>query len=280
MTEQQLDGAHIGALFQQVNGKGVAHGMWCDRLSNAAAVTSSPTRLLNRARADVPVGLIPGKEPSLGSLDAPPLAKNLKQFGGEHDIAIFLSLALLDANDHPLAINVTGLESHGLGQTQARGIAGGQDGAVFAIGEAAEKLQDFLGTENDGQFLGHLGSGNDFVHVPLAAQRYFVKETQSGYGDNAGSGSHLFFLGEMDLVSTDLLLSQDIGRLAKVASELRDVLQVGNLGGVGEIADPHVFDHALSKGCHRKLLCEMECAASSQTMVSQGNLQGTEKSFL
>jgi hypothetical protein len=44
-----------------------------------------------------------------------------------------------------------------------------------------------------------------------------------------------------------------------------------------EIPYLHVFGHALSKGCHGKLLCEMECAASSHSMLSQRSLGGKEE---
>jgi len=36
MTEQELDGAHIRALLQQVNRKGVPQAVWSDGFGNAA----------------------------------------------------------------------------------------------------------------------------------------------------------------------------------------------------------------------------------------------------
>src|SRR6266849_5039214 len=39
-----------------------------------------------------------------------------------------------------------------------------------------------------------------------------------------------------------------------------------------QIPDLHVLDHALPKRSHRKLLCEVECAASSSSMLSQRNV--------
>ena len=41
----------------------------------------------------------------LAFFHAPPLAQDPQQSRREHDVAMFLSLALLNANDHPL-INV------------------------------------------------------------------------------------------------------------------------------------------------------------------------------
>ena len=40
-----------------------------------------------------------------------------------------------------------------------------------------------------------------------------------------------------------------------------------------EIPHLHVLGHALPKGCHGKLLCEMEFAASSLSMLSHGSSQ-------
>jgi hypothetical protein len=37
---------------------------------------------------------------------------------------------------------------------------------------------------------------------------HFVKKTQSGYGDEDGTGSELLFVGQIDLVRTNLLRSQ------------------------------------------------------------------------
>ena len=49
MAEQQLDGAQIGAGFQQVNREGVAQRMRRDRLADAAL------------RPDLPAGAIDGQ---------------------------------------------------------------------------------------------------------------------------------------------------------------------------------------------------------------------------
>ncbi len=44
---------------------------------------------------------------------------------------MFLSFALLDPQDHALAVNRGRCERDGFGDAQACGIAGGQDGAMF-----------------------------------------------------------------------------------------------------------------------------------------------------
>src|SRR5215472_5827327 len=50
-----------------------------------------------------------GEEPRLGLFQTPPVAEDVQQPGGEHDVAIFLPLAEFDADDHALAIDMGGV---------------------------------------------------------------------------------------------------------------------------------------------------------------------------
>lgn len=61
MTEQQLDGAHIGARFQQVSGEGVTQRMGRDRLGDAAGTVRFVTGLLDGASRDRLTRNIAGK---------------------------------------------------------------------------------------------------------------------------------------------------------------------------------------------------------------------------
>ena len=54
-----------------------------------------------------------------------------------------------------------------------------------------------------------------------------------------------------------------------VARNQRYLYQVRHLPVDCEIPHLHAFGHPLAKRCHGKLLCEMECAASSGSIVSQ-----------
>src|SRR6516165_7737829 len=54
MTEQQLNGTNVGALFQQMDGKSVAKRMRCDRFRDLANTVGLLTLLLNRKSCDVP----------------------------------------------------------------------------------------------------------------------------------------------------------------------------------------------------------------------------------
>src|SRR5438093_7188608 len=55
-----------------------------------------------------------------------------------------------------------------------------------------------------------------------------------------------------------------------MAGKHRNLVHVGRLSQRREIPHLHVLNHALSKWCHhRKLLCEMEFAGISNSIVSQ-----------
>lgn len=57
---------------------------------------------------------------------------------------------------------------------------------------AGQKVEDFLGAENDGQLLPLLGSRNGLFEDPLFMQCDFVEKAESGYSNDDGSGSQFF----------------------------------------------------------------------------------------
>jgi hypothetical protein len=104
----------------------------------------------------------------------------------------------------------------------------------------------------DGEFLWHLGSGDDSIEVPLSVEGHVVEETQCRHGNDEGAGRQLFLLGEMELVSTNLFPTQNLRRLVEMAGEERDLFQVGDLGCEGKIPNLHVLGHSRAQCCHGK----------------------------
>src|ERR1700730_637428 len=68
-----------------------------------------------------------------------PVAQQLKQLRREHDIAILVTLALLDAQRHPLAVNVEHLQRDDLGHAQACAIGDAERRLVFDAGGGLQK---------------------------------------------------------------------------------------------------------------------------------------------
>jgi hypothetical protein len=72
----------------------------------------------------------------------------------------------------------------------------------------AQELQDFLGTQDNGQRLRFLGRRDDVFETPIPMKCDFVKKAQRGYGDKDGTGSQLLCVCQVDLVRANLLGSQ------------------------------------------------------------------------
>ena len=125
MAEQQLDRAEVGAGLQQVNRERVAQRMRRNRLADAALQAHFPTGAIDGGWSDRLAGPITGKQPLSGMGILPIVPEHRQQFGRQHDIAIFVALALVDPNDHALAIDRSGLEAEGFGDSQTGGVTDG-----------------------------------------------------------------------------------------------------------------------------------------------------------
>jgi hypothetical protein len=67
MTQEQLNGTHVGARFQQMNGEGVPKAVGRDRFGNAAALVGLLAGVLHRLPGDGAVLTPPpGKSHCLG----------------------------------------------------------------------------------------------------------------------------------------------------------------------------------------------------------------------
>jgi hypothetical protein len=64
------------------------------------------TSLLYGESGDVAADSITWEEPPFGLVHSPPGAQDFEELWGEHDIAIFLSLTLLDTDEHSLTVDI------------------------------------------------------------------------------------------------------------------------------------------------------------------------------
>ena len=63
-----------------------------------------------------------GEQPGLGTLATPVLAQLLQQPRRERDVAVLVALALVDAQQHPLGIDVAHAHPSDLARPQPRGV--------------------------------------------------------------------------------------------------------------------------------------------------------------
>ncbi|MDQ5853030.1 MAG: hypothetical protein M3380_13385 [Chloroflexota bacterium] len=73
-----------------------------------------------------------------------------------------------------------------------------------------------------------------------------IEELDGGVGGGEGAGGDVFLVDEIEEVGTEFVLSDEVGGLAIVASELPHGLDIAALGAVGETTELHVREHALA----------------------------------
>jgi hypothetical protein len=95
--------------------------------------------------------VLPGEQPSLRPGRLPIGAQQLEQMLGEHHVAVLATLALLDADNHPGAVDVADLERHHLVGAQARAIGHAQRRPVLEAGRGLQQAHDLLRAQNHGQ---------------------------------------------------------------------------------------------------------------------------------
>ncbi len=149
MSEQELDGPNVSAPFQQMDGKGVPQRVGCDGLLQARHTASLLTALTNGIPGNGLTDHFPWEQPSGRPYYLPIGPQDFKQLAREHDIAVFLPLALLDAQSHALAVDVADFQMSCLGDPEASSVDGAEEGALFEIADRSQKPHGFLWTEDD-----------------------------------------------------------------------------------------------------------------------------------
>src|SRR5512135_1525667 len=138
-------------------------------------------------------------------------------------------------------------------------------------GTAWKKRTTSSGLRTTGSFLGCLGQAmrcrassrprvtllgaGDAVQGFVPTEGDPVEEPEGGDGLVVIAPGDVLLLDERDEVGTDLGRAEVFGRLAEVACEGGDPLDIDLDGPGGEVAELQVLDHALAQRCHDVLLC-------------------------
>jgi len=98
VAKKDLDRAQVHAGFKEVGSEGVAQRVGLDGLVDPAGPASLAEGALDRRDVKRPVRAGAGEEEgSRGTVDLPVLSELPEESGREHDVAVLLPLALLDA---------------------------------------------------------------------------------------------------------------------------------------------------------------------------------------
>ena len=109
---------------------------------------SLPADCEDRPSRDRALRCIAWKEPDHGPVAFPINPEQLEQFRRQHHLAILAPLALTDADDLSLTVDIRHPQVGELGDPQAGGIDGHQNAAVFEVAGGFEDRGDFGGTQH------------------------------------------------------------------------------------------------------------------------------------
>ena len=126
----------------------------------------------------------------------------------------------------------------------------------FTAFRRVEKPDHFLRAEHDRQRLRLLRRGDHVVEGPGLLKRDPIQEAERRHGDEQGARCQASLRRQVGLVGADSLGAEVLEGPIEVAGESRDGLDVRALGERRHPSHLHVFEHALTKGCHQTLLCE------------------------
>src|ERR1039458_5406086 len=111
MAEQGLDDAGVYAGLQKVSGKGVSQTVWGNAFAEAATLPGLAAGGLHGTGGEMQMGAPGRKQPwGAGAQNAEVGAEDFQQARGEHGVTVLAALAVLDAQEHALAVDIGGLE--------------------------------------------------------------------------------------------------------------------------------------------------------------------------
>src|SRR5271166_6486446 len=154
--------------------QGVAQRVRGDRLGDAGPAPRLFTGVLHGESRDRLIGDVAGKQEILRVDGTPIRPENLQQPRREHHAAILPPLALLHADDHPLAVDRRWRQADRFGDTQAGRVADGQDGAMLPAIDGVEEPGDLVLAEHDRKLLRLATGGDDLVDAPTPSERDLV----------------------------------------------------------------------------------------------------------
>lgn len=116
---------------------------------------------------------------------------------------------------------------------------------MFDAGDVVEEVLHFVGGEDDGELFFQAGA-REVVFVPGHLQGNQVKELDGGDEGVDGLRRELALLAQIELVLTDRFEVELGGVAVEILGEMGDIMDVAALRLGREVAQLHVFDHALT----------------------------------
>lgn len=238
MAEVDLDLAEVLALFEQMRGVTVPQRMDMRGLLHAAGQEGHAETALQRGAADGNGGggrplttMTFGREEQRGMpMRFPVFPQALEGDFGQRHVAIPITLATADVQEHALGINIADFEAQAFAQAQAAGVNEQQAGVLIGRGHRGEHAADFRGGKHHRQF--ELGIGPDQLQFvgPDAVEGFFPEELEGANDLGAGLPGDPLARLEMDAILAELLGRDQFRRPDIMLTELTDTGQIRFLG--------------------------------------------------
>jgi len=179
-----------------------------NRLAATRESTSFLAGKFNRASVNRLAGNIALEQPIFRPNGPPVTAQRLQQLGRQHHVAILLTLALIDTDDHTLTIDISSLQMDAFGDAKAGRIARCENRSMLWTAHTTEKVEHLLWAQDHRQSLGFLWRGDDVLKSPVLLEGDLIEKPQGGDGDQDRASSELPFLGQINLIRSDVLRPQ------------------------------------------------------------------------
>jgi hypothetical protein len=150
MSQKFLDLSNIHSPLEKMGGKAMTKGMKRDAFLDADRLLGPLEDALEAVTIEALVGQRILEEPAPGTALLPVHTQRLKKLLGEHHVAIFHSLALLDADDHAFAVDVADTKTSDFPEAKARGVYDQEHHSVLEVLHSLENENNLLQAENLG----------------------------------------------------------------------------------------------------------------------------------
>ena len=228
-------------MAQTVDVGGFAHTALLD------STTQGPLQSAGRDRAAVMLDAVRKslaghrrEQPVRGAVGAPEFSELGESFVWQGHQPIVTAFAV-DVQEHPRGIDLGDGQAAAFIQTQATDINGGQTDPVNGFAHTGQDLSDFLPAQDHGQFL-LSGRTQEFEGGPISLEGILEEELDAAQRDGSGGPSDFAFQGQMEEVTPQFLLSDEVRGFAAVPGQADHGADLTGLGFRRITVELHILD--------------------------------------
>jgi hypothetical protein len=244
VAEELLDEGDLDAVLDEVGSEAMAQPVDTALGRELGATASAVIDVLCRALADGVLIRPLGEEPLSGPMDAVPGAEFGEEVVAEGNEALATALGMGDPELEALGVNVGDADMDGLGEAKPASIDGHEQspGERIPVGAEGEETFDFVGTEDVGKWAGTpRGADPGEEDGDILMEEESVEGPEGLDGKSDGVVGELAILDEVEYVRGNLRTTEEIGRGVVKLGQIRDPMDIGLDGALGDLAEGEVI---------------------------------------